>query len=83
MTCFKTIVDTMLETIPSARRFPGPLKEDPTELLAELGARVEQTRLPMGSMVVEDRELLTGQDPYSATALGKAFVGKVRAEHLS
>ncbi|MFD7994216.1 DJ-1/PfpI family protein [Streptomyces mexicanus] len=79
MTCFKTIVDTMLETIPIARRFPAPLKEDPTRLLTARGAKVEQTLLPMGSKVVEDRELITGQDPYSATALGKAFVGKVRA----
>jgi putative intracellular protease/amidase len=80
MTCFKTIVDTMLATIPIARRFPGPLKEDPTQLLTARGAKVEQTLLPMGSKVVEDRELITGQDPYSATALGKAFVRKVCAE---
>lgn len=79
MTCFKTIVDTMLEMIPIARRFPRPLKEDPTQLLTARGAKVEQTLLPMGSKVVEDRELITGQDPYSAKALGKAFVAKVCA----
>ncbi|MGW3463654.1 DJ-1/PfpI family protein [Streptomyces olivaceoviridis] len=79
MTCFKTIVDTLLETIPIARRFPPALKEDPARLLSARGAKVEQTWLPMGSKVVEDRELITGQDPYSVTALGKAFVVKVRA----
>jgi putative intracellular protease/amidase len=79
MTCFKTVVDTTLSTVPLARRFHGHLKEDPTQPLASHGARIEQTRLPMGSLVVEDRELLTGQDPYSTTALGSAFVTKVRA----
>ncbi|MET8777036.1 DJ-1/PfpI family protein [Nocardia sp. NPDC004654] len=79
MTCFKTVVDTMLSVVPVARRFRGHLAVDPTELLRECGARVEQTRLPMGSKIVDDRELLTGQDPYSAKALGAAFVAKVRA----
>ena len=79
MTCFKTIVDTLLETVPVARRFHGHLKEDPTRLLTARGATIEQTLLPMGSKVVEDRELITGQDPYSAKALGAAFVRKVRA----
>ncbi|ORA10898.1 type 1 glutamine amidotransferase domain-containing protein [Mycobacterium asiaticum] len=77
MTVFKTIVDTMLCTVPLARRFHGHLQEDPTALLRSRGARVEQTRLPMGSLVVEDRELLTGQDPYSAKALGSALVTKI------
>ncbi|MEU2253757.1 DJ-1/PfpI family protein [Nocardia xishanensis] len=79
MTCFKTAVDTMLSAVPVARRFRGHLTVDPTELLRECGARVEQTRLPMGSKIVDDRELLTGQDPYSAKALGAAFVAKVRS----
>lgn len=78
MTVFKTIVDRMLEEIPLARRFHGHLKEYPAELLRQAGARIEQTTLPMGSKVVEDRELITGQDPYSAHALGKAFVAKAR-----
>lgn len=79
MTCFKTVVDTMLSTVPLARRFHGHLREDPTRLLRACGAKVEQTVLPMGSKVVEDRELMTGQDPYSAKALGSAFVDKVRS----
>lgn len=78
MTCFKTGVDTMLSTIPLARRFRGHLIDDPTQLLASRGAKVEQTVLPMGSKVVEDRELITGQDPYSAKAFGAAFVSKVQ-----
>ncbi|HEU4658955.1 MAG TPA: DJ-1/PfpI family protein [Capillimicrobium sp.] len=78
VTVFKTIVDRMLEGVPVARRFHGHLKDDPTQILRDAGARVEQTALPMGSKVVEDRELLTGQDPYSAHALGEALVSKIR-----
>ena len=33
--------------------------------------------LPMGSLVVEDRELLPGQDPLSARALGSVLVTKI------
>ncbi|WP_067651099.1 DJ-1/PfpI family protein [Nocardia harenae] len=80
MTCFKTVVDTMLQTIPLARRFPGRLFEpDPARLLRELGAEVEQTLLPMGSKVVVDRELVTGQDPYSAREFGAVFTRQLRA----
>ncbi|WP_051032187.1 DJ-1/PfpI family protein [Nocardia veterana] len=78
MTCFKTVVDTLLSTIPVARRFHGRLQVDPAQLLRSRGAHVEQTAMPMGSKVVEDRELLTGQDPYSAEALGVALVTKIR-----
>jgi putative intracellular protease/amidase len=77
MTCVKTIVDRMLETMPLVRRFHGRLAAYPAELLAAAGATVEQTKLPVGSKVVVDRELVTGQDPYSAAAIGKAFVEKV------
>lgn len=78
MTCFRTVVDTMLSTVPVVRRFHGHLKEDPTQLLTVCGARVEQTLLPMGSKVVRDRELTTGQDPYSAKAMGAALVKQIR-----
>lgn len=78
MTCFKTVVDTALQTIPVARRFKGRLFEpDPAGMLRELGAQVEQTRLPMGSRVVVDRELVTGQDPYSAKEFGAIFTRRV------
>ncbi|MDD4868562.1 MAG: type 1 glutamine amidotransferase domain-containing protein, partial [Mycobacterium sp.] len=39
MTCFKTVVDTMLCSVPLARRFHGHLQEDPTQLLRSRGAR--------------------------------------------
>lgn len=77
MTCVKTAADRMLEDMPLFRRFQGHVKEYATELLAAAGAKIEQTKLPIGNKVVEDRELITGQDPYSAKAMGKAFVDKV------
>src|SRR6266540_1803979 len=77
MTCIKTAVDRMLEDMPLVRRFQGHIKEYPTEILVAAGAKIEQTKLPAGKKVVVDRELITGQDPYSAKAMGKAFVDKV------
>jgi putative intracellular protease/amidase len=77
MTCIKTVVDRMLEDVPLVRRFQGHIKEYPTELLVAAGAKIEQTKLPAGKKVVVDRELITGQDPYSAKAMGDAFVDKV------
>lgn len=80
MTTFRTLVDRLLEAIPFGRRFRGRLPHYPAELLTEKGARVEHTVLPMGRKVVEDRELITGQDPFSGPALGRAFVAKVRQD---
>jgi putative intracellular protease/amidase len=71
------VVDRMLEDVPLVRRFQGHIKEYPTELLVAAGAKIEQTKLPAGKKVVVDRELITGQDPYSAKAMGDAFVDKV------
>lgn len=80
MTTFRTMVDRVLETIPFGRRFRGRLPHYPAELLTGRGATVEHTVLPMGRKVVEDRELITGQDPFSGPALGREFVAKVRRE---
>jgi putative intracellular protease/amidase len=77
MTCVKTAADRMLESVPLVRRFDGHVKEYAADVLRAAGGRVEQTRLPVGRKVVEDRELITAQDPYSAKAMGKAFVEKV------
>lgn len=47
--------------------------------LERLGARYEKAELIWDSCVVEDRNLLTGQNPYSSTALADAFVKKLAA----
>ncbi len=45
------------------------------ERLATLGARVRQAAVPGMPLVIEDRELLTAQDPFSA----QAFAGRIAA----
>ena len=45
--------------------------------LAEAGARYERNLIKFTSRVVTDRELVTGQNPQSARALGVAFANKV------
>ena len=48
--------------------------------LERLGAIYEKAPLIWGSAVVEDRDLLTGQNPYSSAALADALVKKVAAQ---
>jgi putative intracellular protease/amidase len=45
--------------------------------LERLGAKYEKADVIWGSRVVEDRNLLTGQNPYSSTELAEAFVRKL------
>jgi putative intracellular protease/amidase len=45
--------------------------------LERLGAKYEKAEVIWGSHVVEDRNLLTGQNPYSSEALADAFVNKL------
>lgn len=47
--------------------------------LERLGARYEKAELIWDSCVVEDRNLITGQNPYSSTALAEAFVKRLSA----
>jgi len=48
--------------------------------LERLGALYEKAPLIWGSTVIEDRSLLTGQNPYSSTALADALVKKLAAQ---
>lgn len=45
--------------------------------LERLGARYQKAPKTWGSCVVEDRNLLTGQNPYSSTALTDAFMHRL------
>lgn len=62
---------------------PGQLKGKvrfyPAEILAEAGGRVESLA-SWKSNVVQDRELITGQQPFSDAALGDLFVKALDAE---
>lgn len=48
--------------------------------LQRLGARYEKAELIWGSCVVEDRGVITGQNPYSSAALSEAFVRKLASQ---
>src|SRR5262245_41728091 len=78
MTCATNMSERIIEDMPLFRIIRGHLKQYPSDVLEAKGGKVEHTTLPMGSKLVEDRELLTGQDPFSAKAFGGAFVEKVR-----
>lgn len=45
--------------------------------LERLGATYEKAPVIWGSCVVEDRNLITGQNPYSSTALAEAFLKRL------
>ena len=45
--------------------------------LAALGARVRHGPVPGAPFVVEDRELLTAQDPFSARAFAEACAARL------
>ncbi|MCG5219453.1 type 1 glutamine amidotransferase domain-containing protein [Streptosporangium sp. KLBMP 9127] len=48
--------------------------------LERLGARYEKAEVIWDSHVVEDRNLITGQNPYSSTALAETFVKRLAAK---
>lgn len=78
MTCFTQPGERMAEDVPLLRFIDGHLREYPTEVLKRAGAVIEQSMIPMRSKVVEDRELLTGQDPFAAREFGERLVDKIR-----
>lgn len=70
MTCVSQFSEWMTEDFPLTKVIHGHIKEYPTPLLRSRGAVIEQTMIPMVPKVVKDRELITGQDPYSGKRLG-------------
>jgi len=77
MTTITMLSEFLMEDMPLMKVIPGHLKEYPTQVLKEAGAILEQTNIPMRAKVVEDRELITGQDPFSAQLFAERFVEKV------
>jgi putative intracellular protease/amidase len=45
--------------------------------LERLGSKYEKAPVIWGSCVIEDRNIITGQNPYSSTALAEAFVKRL------
>ena len=82
MTTVTGFSEWLIEDFPLTRVTSGHLITYPTEILQKAGGVIKQTFVPMKSKVVEDRELITGQDPYSAKKIGQMFVNKILREKL-
>jgi len=75
MTCFPDIMDWVSRVF--LRHLPGKPPFSITRTLKRAGGRVRHNHIPGRPFIVEDHELLTGQDPWSADLLGKEFVKKL------
>jgi putative intracellular protease/amidase len=78
MTCVSMLSEFLIEEVPPFKVMQGHLPDYPERLLRRRGARLRQQLVPMLSHVVEDRELITGQDPYAAVELGRRW--KIRLD---
>ena len=65
------------ESLPGMRVINGKVGVYPSDVLKEAGANFVYKMIPMIPYVTEDRELMTGQDPFSATLMAKRFVKKL------
>jgi putative intracellular protease/amidase len=79
MTVITRLTEWMNEDFPPTKVMRGHLVEYPVDVLKEKGAKLSLQMIPMVPHVVEDRELMTGQDPFSAARMGKLFVRKLDA----
>lgn len=68
-----TVFSTAEERVAEQYQLQGKVKFYPAEALAEAGAIVESGKM-WQSHVVQDRELLTGRQPFSDEAFSKRFV---------
>lgn len=75
MTCVSMAAEWLIEDIPCfglGKHMP----DYPVHMLERLGGKVHTKMLSL-SNVVDDRELITGQDPYSAKELGEKLLAKM------
>lgn len=77
MTCVNMLSERLIEDVPPFKVMHGHIPDYPERILRRKGAKMKQLLVPMISHVVEDRELITGQDPYAAVELGKRWKAKV------
>jgi len=78
MTCVSMAAEKLAEDVPFYN-IGGHLPEYPVRILERLGGNVH-TQMLGRSNVVEYRELITGQDPYSAKELGEKLLQKIEQE---
>ena len=77
MTCVSMAAEWLVEDIPFFGIW-GHMPDYPVHILSRLWAKVK-TRMLSLSNVVDDRELITGQDPYSARELGEKLLKKIES----
>ncbi|GAB2588591.1 DJ-1/PfpI family protein [Spirosoma areae] len=77
MTCVTMLSERLIEDMPGFKVMTGHIPDYPQRILERLGADMQQVNIPMVSNVVEDRELITGQDPYAGVELGKRLLPKI------
>jgi putative intracellular protease/amidase len=77
MTCVTMVSERLIEDIPPFKVMNGHIPKYPQRILEEKGAVMKQVPIPMIPNVIEDRELITGQDPYSGKRLGKRLLAKI------
>ncbi len=78
LTVFSSAEEHKLEG--AASQLGGSVLFYAADALAQAGAHVDHLAL-WQSNVVEDRELVSGQQPFSSDAVGAAFVAKLNATH--
>jgi putative intracellular protease/amidase len=77
MTCVTMFAELLIEDIPPFKVMTGHLPDYPAKILERKGGVLQNKIIPMLSNVVEDRELITGQDPYAAVELGEKLLQKM------
>jgi putative intracellular protease/amidase len=80
MTCVSMLAEKLVEDVPFFR-LGGHLPDYPVRILERRGGVVENVMLGR-VLVIEDRELITAQDPTSAVDLGKQLLAKIE-EYLA
>lgn len=74
-----TVFGTAEERSAEADQLKGKVQYYPAEALAEAGAIVESGKM-WNSHVVQDRELITGRQPFSDAEFTKAFISALNAK---
>lgn len=77
MTCVSMLAEKLVEDVPFFNS-GGHLPDYPVPILQRKGALVENVMLGK-VLVIEDRELMTAQDPTSAAELGLALIAKIES----
>ncbi|AZZ36068.1 type 1 glutamine amidotransferase domain-containing protein [Bdellovibrio sp. qaytius] len=77
MTAISRFTEWINEDLPGMRVLKGHVGVYPSDVLKEAGAHFVYQKIPMIPYVAEDRELMTGQDPFSAALMAKRFVKKL------